>query len=81
MTELCQTIESLRESKLTQTELTKQLQKNGYNKLYFALDPKYIPDVDTILDRPPDIMHIYGCGITRHEGGKLFKILFESNPP
>lgn len=39
----------------------------GFNKLVFPLHPDYIPDVDPTRMQPQDIMHLFLCGITRHE--------------
>lgn len=39
----------------------------GFNKHVFPLHPDYIPEVDPTRMQPQDIMHLFLCGITRHE--------------
>ena len=47
--------------------LKSAMQDWGVNKLYYALDSEYIPHTNCILDLPPDIMHIFLCGLSRQE--------------
>lgn len=39
----------------------------GFNTVVFPLNPEYIPLVDPTRMQPEDIMHLFLCGITRHE--------------
>ena len=41
-----------------------EMKKVGINKLVCALSPEYIPGADSVQDKPGDIMHIFGCGLT-----------------
>ena len=49
---------------------------NGFNKLFFALDPDYIPHV-LPTKVPEDGLHLGPDGILRHEGAWLFYILIK----
>ena len=49
----------------------------GISKLHAALSPELIPDCDSVLDIPPDIMHLFGCGISRSEPAWALEILFD----
>ena len=51
----------------TATMLKDAMQSRGVNKLFYALDSDYIPYSDCIRDLPPDIMHLFLCGLSRHE--------------
>ena len=46
------------------------------NKLTCVLQPDRIPGADSVRDKPPDIMHIFGAGIIRTEGALALEILF-----
>lgn len=68
------TIARLRAAKDAKTinamTLQDEMTKSGFNKLYYAANPDYLPGLDSILDRPGDIMHIYASGgIASHESG------------
>ena len=60
---------------LSQTALADEMRSHGLNKLYFALDPTYWgDDFDFILDIAGDIMHLYGCGISRKQAFDTMQI-------
>lgn len=77
------TIAILRASRATSSKAAHaaSLRENGLSKLYYALDPEYIPGIDSILDRPGDIMHIYGCGLAAIESGMFLKLALEGRVP
>jgi hypothetical protein len=50
--------------------------EHGLNKLYFAMDPKYIPHLDPSVVAPQDLLHLFPDGLLRSEGAWLFYILF-----
>ena len=50
----------------------------GINKLYYALDPAYLPYANPILDAPGDIMHLFLCGFTRKELAWLIDIFLKA---
>lgn len=43
------------------------LRENSMNKLVFAYHPDHIPGLLPTVSQPQDIMHLFLCGITRHE--------------
>jgi len=58
--------------------LKEMMRQAGVNKLFYALDPAYIPYADPVLDAPGDIMHLFLCGITRKELAWLLDVLFKA---
>jgi hypothetical protein len=53
----------LKKAKLSRTILKERMAAAGINKLTCVLQPDRIPGVDSVRDKPPDIMHVYGAGI------------------
>ena len=49
------------------TELKKTYHDLGLNKLYFALDPEYIPDIIPTTIAPQDVLHLFPDGLLRSE--------------
>jgi len=58
--------------------VVKKMQEMGINKLYYALDPAYLPYANPILDAPGDIMHLFLCGFTRKELAWLIDIFLKA---
>ena len=71
-------IKSSRRTGVTLAAVTKLMKEMGINKLYYALDPAYIPHANPILDAPGDIMHIFLCGLTRKELAWLIDIFIKA---
>ena len=67
----------LKAAQLSKTALAEQMRDAGINKLTCALQPHLIRGADSVLDKPPDIMHIFGCGMTRIEPAWALEILFK----
>ncbi len=60
---------------VTATELKKKYHDLGLNKLYFALDPEYIPHIDPCIVAPQDCLHLFPDGLLRSELAWLTYIL------
>ena len=74
-TDLKALLQRLRLAKLGDTELKKEYTKHGINKLYFALDPEYVPLIDPTKITAQDLLHLFPDGITRHELAWLINVL------
>lgn len=59
-------------------ELKKKFHDLGLNKLYFALDPAYIPYVDPTQIAPQDLLHLLPDGLLRSELAWLMYVLCRS---
>jgi hypothetical protein len=66
---------SLIQQNLAKTVHKAQLKALGMNKVRCVL--QYLPGADTVLDKPPDSMHLYGCGLSRIEGAWKLRVLFK----
>lgn len=66
-----------RGAKLSKIELQMELKAMGMTKLTCVLDDKLIPGADSVLSKPPDVMHLYGAGLTRIEGCQMTEIIFK----
>lgn len=64
--DICKDIDEVRDITSRKDQKMK-LSEYGFNTLYFPLHPDYIPAVDPTRMQPEDIMHLFLCGITRHE--------------
>ena len=53
-----------------------EMKRLGLKRLFFALDPAYIPHVDPCNYLPQDHLHMFGDGIVRSEGAWLFYVFF-----
>ena len=71
-------LEVLREGNFSAAQLKKLMQGGGINKLFYALDPAYVPNADATQDLPGDLMHLFFCGITRHELAWLIDIFLKN---
>ena len=60
-------------------ELKKAYHDLGLNKLYFALDPEYIPHIDPVLVAPQDLLHLFPDGLLRSELAWLMYVLLKFN--
>ena len=67
-TDLQAAAKGLMDAKLSKTALQDGMREAGISKLVSALSPDVIPGADSVLDTPPDVMHLFGCGLTRIEG-------------
>ena len=65
--EIDRTIAELREAApgMTKTKLKETMKMNGIGKLHFVLDDAHMPGADYTTDAMADIMHIWGCGLSR----------------
>ena len=52
---------------VSSTELKRIFHDKGWNKLYFALDPDYIPHIDPTTISPQDLLHAFPDGLLRSE--------------
>ena len=52
-------------------------QESGIKKLYFPLDPEYLPLVDPTTTSTQDILHLFPDGLTRSEFAWLMYILLK----
>lgn len=59
------------------TELACVYHDLGLNKLYFALDPEYVPHIDPITIAPQDVLHLFPDGLLRSELAWLMYILIK----
>ena len=78
------TVEKMRaETKgISKTALANRMKTEGIYRLHYALDDAYFHSIDTVLDRPPDVMHLLGSGgIVAHENGMMCKILMGGAAP
>ena len=57
------------------TKLKKMYHDLGLNKLYFALDPEYIPFINPCTVAPQDLLHLFPDGLLRSELAWLIYIL------
>ena len=60
------------------TAVKAKMQEMGINKLFYALDPEYIPYADAVRDAPGDIMHLFLCGFTKKEMAWLIDIFVKA---
>ena len=60
------TLEKLRAG-VSATVLKNTLHDKGWNKLFFALDPDYIPHIDPTTIAPQDLLHAFPDGLLRSE--------------
>ena len=67
----------MRAANLSKSALAEEMAAAGMNALSCVLQPDRIPDADSVRDKPPDIMHLYGAGLTRTEGAHMLEILFK----
>ena len=72
--ELKAEIDELREG-VSATELKKKFHDLGLNKLYFALDPAYVPHIDPTTIAPQDLLHLLPDGLLRSELAWLMYVL------
>ena len=70
--ELSAKIESLKTA--SATEVKREFQANGLNKLIFAYDPAYIPHVTPTTIAPQDGLHLGPDGLLRSEGAWLLNV-------
>ena len=70
--ELKDTLSRLRSGVLAQKAT---FQSEGLNKLYFALDPEYIPHINPVTIAPQDGLHLFPDGLLRSELAWLMYIL------
>jgi hypothetical protein len=75
--DLAATAQRLKTAGLSKTALKEQMSEAGMNKLHCALEPQRVPGADSVADTPPDIMHLYGCGVSRTEGAHMLRVLFD----
>ena len=75
-TDLQAAAKGLMDAKLSKTALQGGMREAGISKLVSALSPDVIPGADSVLDTPPDVMHLFGCGLSRIEGQWCLEILF-----
>ena len=62
---------------ISKTAVAEKMKAAGLYRLHYAWDNAYFPGVDTVLDRPPDTMHLLGAGgILAHENAMWVKIAF-----
>ena len=71
------TAQRLKKANLSKTELEKQMKAAGISKLTCVLDEDRIPGADSVLSKPPDVMHLYGAGLTRIEACHCNEIMFK----
>ena len=74
--DLAATAARLTAARLSKIALEEQMAAAGMNALTCVLQPDRIPGADSVRDKPPDIMHIYGAGIIRPESAHALEILF-----
>ena len=74
---LQETATHLLKGNLSKTALAEKLKSAGINKLVCALQPNHFPGADSVLDTPPDVMHLFGCGLSRIEPCWMMRILFK----
>lgn len=70
-------IAMLRAGDMGATELKGAKQESGIKKLYFPLDPEYLPLVDPTTTSTQDILHLFPDGLTRSEFAWLMYILLK----
>ena len=63
---------------LSKAALAEKMREAGINSLSCVLQPDRIPGADSVRDKPPDIMHIFGAGLTRIEECHCLEILFKA---
>jgi hypothetical protein len=73
--DLAATAARLTAAKLTQAALATQMSAAGINALSCVLQPDRIPFADSVRDKPPDAMHLYGAGLSRIEAAHALEIL------
>ena len=74
--DLAATAARLTAARLSKAALEEHMAAAGMNALTCVLQPDRIPGADSVRDKPPDIMHIYGAGIIRPESAHALEILF-----
>ena len=75
--DLAATAARLLASNLTKAALYDEMTAAGINSLSCVLQPDRIPGADSVEMKPPDIMHLFGAGVTRTEGSSSLEILFK----
>ena len=60
---------------VTAAELRQKYHDLGLNKLYYALDPDYLPFVDPVKIAPQDLLHLFPDGLLRSELAWLIYVL------
>ena len=51
------------------------MKAHGVNKLYFALDPEYVPHISPADIAPQDVLHLFPDGLLRSECAWLLCVL------
>lgn len=74
--DLAATAARLAAAKLSKAALADEMTAAGINALTCVLQPDRIPHSDSVRDKPPDVMHVYGAGISRIESAHALEILF-----
>lgn len=75
--DLAATAARLTAAKLTKAALADNMSAAGMNALSCVLQPDRIPGADSVRDKPPDAMHLYGAGLSRIEPAHALEILFK----
>ena len=75
--DLAATAARLTAAKLTKAALADKMSAAGMNALSCVLQPDRILGADSVRDKPPDAMHLYGAGLSRIEPAHALEILFK----
>lgn len=70
-------LDQCRSPSISAAERKRLMTAAGIVRLYFAMDPKYIPHVDPTCDMIVDGLHLFGAGLLRSEGAWLFYVLIK----